>query len=101
MAAPHLLSVSLLPCMWRQWLGISCPICGLQRSLLLLFHGRVGYALLQWPPMAVVIPIAVWLLALVVAHKTHRATQVRWPWVVLLATLVANMAYQNIINPSF
>jgi|SRR6185312_8217487 len=45
------LQMHQFPCMSRQLLGLDCPICGFQRSLLLLFKGQVADSFMQYPPL--------------------------------------------------
>lgn len=36
--------MNLLPCAWKQLLGISCPFCGFQRAVFAVVQGRsVGF----------------------------------------------------------
>ena len=39
----------LLPCMSKQLLGMDCPGCGLQRSVVYLFHGEFLAAFKMYP----------------------------------------------------
>jgi hypothetical protein len=48
------------PCLYKQVLGINCPICGFQRSLLLLMKGRVADSFSLYPPL---IPILLLFIA--------------------------------------
>jgi hypothetical protein len=41
----------LLPCAYKSLFGIDCPICGFQRSLLLLIKGNIKESFLFYPPL--------------------------------------------------
>ncbi|HCS88412.1 MAG TPA: hypothetical protein DIW30_08545, partial [Bacteroidales bacterium] len=41
----------LLPCAWKQLLGVSCPFCGFQRAVILLCKGEVLSSVLMFPPL--------------------------------------------------
>ncbi len=49
----------LLPCAFKSLFGIDCPICGFQRSFLLLFQGRFLDSFKMYPPL---IPCLLFLL---------------------------------------
>lgn len=53
----------LLPCLNKQILGMECPGCGLQRSVLLLFEGDFGAAFLMYPAIYPLILLMSFLLA--------------------------------------
>lgn len=51
-AVPLLLLINedfMLPCMNKQFLGIECTGCGIQRAAVLLFHGEFVEAFLMYP----------------------------------------------------
>ncbi|MCH5305411.1 MAG: DUF2752 domain-containing protein [Rikenella sp.] len=48
--------MGLMPCAYRQLLGIDCPFCGAQRSALLLLQGRFTESFRLFPAL---VPIAV------------------------------------------
>lgn len=39
----------MLPCLSKQWLGMECPGCGLQRGVALLLEGRLWDSFLMYP----------------------------------------------------
>jgi hypothetical protein len=41
----------LLPCALKQLLGFDCPICGYQRSMLLLLKGDLKASFFLYPPL--------------------------------------------------
>ncbi|MCC8063257.1 MAG: DUF2752 domain-containing protein [Rikenellaceae bacterium] len=45
-----------MPCAYRELLGIDCPFCGGQRSVLLLLQGRFRESFLLFPAL---LPLAV------------------------------------------
>jgi hypothetical protein len=60
----------LLPCAYKSLFGIDCPICGAQRSLLLLLQGKFVESLYMYFPL---IPI----LSLIIIAP-FRILQPRW-----------------------
>ena len=52
----------LLPCMNKQILGLECPGCGLQMSVLLLFEGEFAAAFFMYPAIYPMILLLSFLL---------------------------------------
>lgn len=55
----------MLPCFSKQLLGIDCPGCGLQRSVVLLFNGEFFAAFKMYPAIYTLIPLA----GIIIIHK--------------------------------
>ena len=79
--------IQLLPCTYKKFFGISCPTCGSQRAVVLLFDGQWWEAFKQFPPLPLLAVTLVWLLVALVA--------LLWTD---LAMLIFNCVYQNIID---
>jgi hypothetical protein len=47
----HWLESHLLPCMYKQHLGIECPGCGMQRSLIALLRGDFAESFHLYPAL--------------------------------------------------
>jgi hypothetical protein len=58
----------MLPCAFKQFFGFDCPLCGAQRSLLLLVNGHLKASFLMYPPL---IPVLV-LAGLFLAHLANK-----------------------------
>lgn len=87
----------LLPCAYKQLFGISCPLCGFQRAMLLLFNGHVLDSLYQFPIWPI---MAIWVVSLVVMsilHKLQSFLRDSRIWTFLLASLAFNAIWQNIV----
>lgn len=54
---------TLIPCLNKQLLGMECPGCGLQRSVLLLFEGEFSAAFMMYPAIYPLILLILFLLA--------------------------------------
>ncbi len=92
--ATEWLSAHLLPCFYKQVLGVSCPMCGCQRGFLLLLQGDASAAVVQFPPLvAWGVSVIAALVLLSVRKLSRRAIQI-----LLLANLfilLCNGVYQN------
>ena len=89
-------SISLLPCVSKQLFGISCPLCGFQRAVVLLCNGQVWDSIRQFPPLPIMALWGVCFVSFAIAGKAHFFLYNRWPWIILLTSLFANAIYQNI-----
>ncbi len=57
------MEINLLPCLNKQVLGVDCPGCGLQRSVLLLFDGDFAGAFYMFPALYPMMLLLLFLLA--------------------------------------
>jgi len=52
----------MLPCFWKQTLGIECLGCGIQRSISLILHGDFVGALYMYPAIYTLIILLLFLM---------------------------------------
>ena len=57
-----------LPCLYKQFLGVDCPGCGMQRSIVALLKGEIVESFFLFPAL---LPIIVMILTLV-AHLYYK-----------------------------
>lgn len=53
----------MLPCLNKQIFGVECPGCGLQRAVLMLFHGKFIAAFYMYPAVYTLLLLFGFLLA--------------------------------------
>lgn len=53
----------MLPCLNKEFLGVECPGCGLQRAAALLFHGEFVAAFLMYPAIYTLLLLFGFLMA--------------------------------------
>jgi len=58
----------MLPCAYKSLFGFDCPLCGAQRSLVLLARGKIADSFLLYPPLVPVLLCAV-LFCLHIVNK--------------------------------
>lgn len=90
--------VYMLPCFYKQVFGISCPLCGGQRSVLLLLEGRFWESMKMFPPLMPLMITLVLVLALSWRKSRLGSLLIRGALVVDAAFLLFNLLYQNIVN---
>lgn len=69
----------------------------MQRSVLLLLEGKVGLAVVQFPPLPLLIITPILLAIIFLRHQSLRKT--RWLGITWLIALVINCLYQNFLSP--
>lgn len=90
------LSEHMLPCAYKQLFGISCPMCGFQRSLIQLLQGDVWGSIEQFPP---IVAWALTIVACIVLLAMRKMTK-RIVWIIVIVNLIFfafNWIYQNIM----
>jgi hypothetical protein len=58
----HWLENHMMPCFYQKYLGIPCPGCGMQRSLIELFRGDLIESLRLYPALIPIIAMMGYLL---------------------------------------
>lgn len=91
------LDIFPLPCIYKQLLGIACPMCGFQRSVLLLSQGRIGDSIVQFPPIVSLAVMALYLTGAIFIKKLTFSN--KWLWLFFAASFLFNLFYQNIACP--
>lgn len=82
----------MFPCAYKQLFGFDCPLCGGQRSLLLLINGQWEKSFLMYPPL---IPVLL-LMGIFAAHLINR-NFIRRRLLVRAATIVLIIVMVNYI----
>lgn len=79
----------LLPCAYKSLLGIDCPICGFQRSLVALLKGSLAESFTLYPPLVPMLLLFI-LLAIYLINKKIIAQRflVRYAYIVLTVVMV-------------
>jgi hypothetical protein len=47
----HWLEMHQLPCLYKEWLGIPCPGCGMQTAFIELLKGHLAGSIRTYPPL--------------------------------------------------
>lgn len=89
-------AIPLLPCAYKQLFGVSCPMCGLQRSLVLLAQGRIGDSLLMFPPLVALVVASVYFIVLFLRRRSLKGH--RGMWIFLITVFIFNFFYQNLVE---
>lgn len=91
----------LLPCAYKSLFGIDCPVCGAQRSLLLLCKGEWKASFLMYPPLIPVLLFLFLLFCRVVFYKQMHIKYIHRFSVLVLAIIAINYSAKLIIGHNF
>lgn len=83
------------PCFFREWFGISCPMCGFQRAVLHLLRGEIWECVTAFPPFFPLCIAIIWSGLTLLRVGTLRVKSVGVCWWVVVALLIFNAVYQN------
>ena len=91
------LLANMLPCFYKQVFGVSCPVCGGQRAVALLFQGYVWDSMKMFPPL---LPLAITLLIVCLwrLFGTPSKKAVMIALIIDAVMLLFNMVYQNVVD---
>lgn len=86
----------LLPCPTRYFLGMDCPGCGFQRSLLLAFRGEWAASFALYPPWP-------WVVIQLLVLGAYILTGFRWKqkWLIGYFIFTGILVYLNYIYKLF
>lgn len=88
----------LFPCAYKQFFGLSCPMCGFQRAVLMMCEGKIWDGICRFPPMvAFIVALLFFTLRMIVGQKAQVWPD-KWVWAFLLLSLLFNWVYQNAIE---
>ena len=85
-----------LPCAYKQFFGISCPMCEFQRSLLLLLNGDIEQSVIMFPPLIPLLIVIGITIMDYIRYKTLHKTYIKTLWIIILGLLLLNGVYQNL-----
>lgn len=86
----------LLPCAYKSMFDISCPLCGAQRSILLLAQGEVTASFIMCPPIYFLLLTAVIVLCTKALHISISKPTVCFLLAINISVLIFNCVLKNL-----
>ena len=86
----------MLPCAYKSLFGIDCPLCGAQRSFVLLSGGKVADSFLLYPPLVPVLLCAVLFCLHIVNRRLITGKFIRIFALAVLVLVALNYIYKLI-----
>lgn len=86
----------MVPCFYKQEFGISCPMCGFQRSVIELLNGNFIDSIIQFPALLPLFFTALVFAALKIARIKRAIITIQVMLLFDLAIMILTCAYKNI-----
>lgn len=86
----------MFPCFYKQAFGISCPMCGFQRSLIELLKGNVMESFLQFPALLPLLLTSFMFIVLKLLKSPKTIVVVQVMLLFDLTIMIINCLYKNI-----
>jgi hypothetical protein len=80
----------MLPCAYKYFFGIDCPICGSQRSLLLLMQGNFIESFKMYPPLIFLLLLVFFAVVYLIFPTIIKAKFLKQYAVVVLIIIAVN-----------
>ena len=84
----------MLPCAYKYFFGIDCPICGAQRSMLLLLQGNFIESFKTYPPLIFLLTLIFFAIAYLIFPKIVKANFLKQYAVFVLMIIAINYGYK-------
>lgn len=84
----------MIPCAWKYFLGIECPGCGFQRSVLALLHGDLYGSLKLFPATIPLLALFIFTALHIRFKFTHGARTVLVLFISSAAIIVASYIFK-------
>lgn len=84
----------MLPCAYKSFFGIDCPICGAQRSFLFLLRGDFADSFKMYPPLLFVLTLMATAIIRLMFPSTIKTKKIKQYAVVVLVVISLNYTYK-------
>jgi hypothetical protein len=92
----HWLHGHMLPCFYKKAFGVSCPMCGFQRSVIELLKGNFMESIHQFPALIPLLITVVVFLVLKFLHRPSLKVTIQALLLFDLAIMILTCVYKNI-----
>ena len=87
----------MLPCFYKHFLGVECPGCGMQRSIIALLKGNLYESFLLYPPLLPFLTLLVLLITQLLFKFKYGAQTLKWVFIFNAMVIVINYLYKIIL----
>lgn len=89
------------PCMYKKYLGIDCPGCGMQRAVVELLRGNIWESILLYPALLPTIFLFVFLILHLIFKFKNGALILKISFIFTISIVVVNFIIKIINGNTF
>ena len=86
----------MAPCFYKKFIGVECPGCGMQRSIIALLKGDFYESFLLYPPLSLILI----LISLLIIHLSfdlkYGAKLLKWLFILNAVVIVVSFVIKQI-----
>lgn len=88
----------LIACPYKHYLGVECPGCGMQRSIIELLKGNIYESFIEYPPLFPLLLLIGFLIAHLFLKFKRGAIILKYLFIFVATTVVVNYIIKLILN---
>ena len=88
------LDQNMLPCLYKKFLGVECPGCGMQRSIVSLLKGDFNESFAFYPPLLLVLSLITLLAIHLIFDLKNGAFMLKWTFIINVLAIIANFIFK-------
>ena len=78
----------MMPCFYKKFLGVECPGCGMQRSIIALLRGDFYESFMLYPALPLIITLIILLIVHLIFKLKYGAMAIKWLFVLTTAVII-------------
>ena len=78
----------MAPCFYKKFLGVECPGCGMQRSIIALLKGDFYESFMLYPALPLIIILIVLLIVHLIFKLKYGAIALKWLFILNAAVII-------------
>ncbi len=90
------LEKNAMPCMWKKYLGIECPGCGMQRAIIDMLKGDFWGSLIAYSALLPIFFMIIFLMLHLKLKFKHGAKILQITFIFVLSIIIINYIYKFI-----
>lgn len=94
----HWLEAHQMPCVYKKYLGMDCPGCGMQRGIIELLKGNLWESIQAYPPLIPMLLMMLYLLLHIKFKFKNGALYLKILFIFTSVIIVTNYIIKLIIN---
>ena len=89
---------NLQPCFYKKFIGIDCPGCGMQRSIIELLKGNLYESFVFYPALFPIVFMLIFLFLHLIFKYKNGANILKWTFIINVIIIFGNFIYKTWIG---